>query len=79
MVIEVAAEQAVHWMSPQDADERQVLELGSGSKLAHGPGTHALLGDGAVRVLSQISTEAQRRALISIAGNDNAAIPSDFQ
>ena len=70
MVIEVDAEHAVHWMSPVDADESLVLGFGPKSKLLHSGGTHGLLADGAVRFLSQELSAGQRRALITVAGND---------
>ena len=70
MVIEVDAEHAVHWMSPVDADESLVLGFGPKSKLLHTGGTHVLLADGAVRFLSQELSADIRRALITIAGND---------
>ena len=71
MVIEVAPEYAVPWMAPQDADEQLVLSFGSESKLAHTGGVQAALVDGSVRFLSANLSAEVRRALISIAGNDN--------
>ena len=72
MVIEVASEHAVHWMAPQDADERIVLGVGPETKLPHEGGVHALFVDGSVKFISSETTTAVRRALISIAGNDGA-------
>lgn len=71
MVIEVAPDDAVPWMSPADADESLVLTIGGQSKLDHLGGTHAALGDGSVRFLSTQLSEAQRRALISIDAGDH--------
>jgi hypothetical protein len=74
MVIEVDTEHAVPWMSPVDADEKVVMGIGPNSKLAHNGGLHgAAFVDGSVRFLDADMPAAQRRALISIAGNDKAA------
>ena len=70
MVIEVAQEQAVHWMAPQDASEEMVLNFGNDGKLAHTGGTQAAFADGHVQFLSENLDTEIRRALISIAGND---------
>ena len=72
-VIEVDSDHAVHWMSPNDADEQMVLGMGPDSKLSHGHGMNAALVDGSVRFLSADMPAAQRRALISIAGNEKVA------
>lgn len=71
MVIEVAAEQSVHWMSPMDAGERTVIGFGPDSSQAHAVGMHAAFVDGSVRLLEAEMPAAKRRALTSIAGNDN--------
>ena len=70
MVIEVAQEQAVHWMAPQDASEEMVLNLEKDGTLAHTAGTQAALADGSVHFLSGSASRETRRALVSIAGND---------
>ncbi len=69
-VIEVPANRAVHWMSPQDADESLVLNFGPETKLDHSGGVHALLGDGSVRFLSVNLPAETRRALMSATGNE---------
>lgn len=71
MVIEVAAEQSVPWISPQDTDESSFLSLGPKSKTSHTGGLHVLLADGAARFLSAALEASFRRALISIDGNDS--------
>ena len=73
MVIEVDSEHAVPWMSPVDADEKVVMGIGPESKLAHVGGVQAAFVDGSVRFLDADMSAAERRALISIAGNDKAA------
>ena len=70
MVIEVDTDQAVHWMSPMDADESLVLGIGPKTKHAHSGGYQALFVDGSVRFLGEQSTAADRLAMISIAGNE---------
>lgn len=71
MVFEVAQEQAVHWMAPQDASEEMVLNFGKDGKLNHTGGTQAALADGSVRFLSENLDTETLRALISIAANDD--------
>lgn len=71
MLIEVDPEHAVHWMAPQDADESMVLGFGTAGKLPHSQRPNAAFVDGSVRYLEAEMPAAQRRALISIAGNDN--------
>lgn len=73
MVIEVAPEDAVHWMTPTDTDGRFVLAFGSDSKCAHTGGTHGLFADGRVRFITSNEPIADRRAMITVAGNDGPA------
>lgn len=70
MVIEAPTDRAVHWMSPDDADESLLLAFSPDNKLGHFGGLHALLGDGAVRFLSAELKSDVRRALISAAGGE---------
>ena len=72
MVIEVDSEHAVPWMAPVDADEQLVLDLGPKSKFTHDYGFNAAFVDGHVTFLSTDLSASQRRALMSIAGNDKA-------
>ena len=71
MVIEVDPGHAVHWMSPLNADTKLVLGFGPTTELAHKGGLHAAFVDGSVKFLSAEMPAAERRALISISGNDN--------
>jgi prepilin-type processing-associated H-X9-DG protein len=73
MLIEVDSDHAVPWMAPMDADEAMVLGIGPQSPLAHSVGMNAAFVDGSVRFLFAELPAAQRLALISIAGNDQAA------
>jgi prepilin-type N-terminal cleavage/methylation domain-containing protein len=70
LVIEVASHQAVHWMSPMEADEDMLLSFSPTTPLPHANGFHGLLADGSVRWFQAETPEATRRALMSIAGND---------
>jgi hypothetical protein len=70
MVFEGAAEQAVHWMAPQDADERMVLSLTGNGNLTHSGGTNVATVSGSVQFLSDRISQETLRALISIAGNE---------
>jgi type II secretory pathway pseudopilin PulG len=70
LIIEADASCAVPWMTPQDVDERQLLEIGPTSKLQHQGGWHALLADGIVRKLHPKLSPDTRRKLISIAGHE---------
>lgn len=70
MLVEVDSEHAIHWMAPRDADELLVLGLVPKNKQAHAGGMHAAFVDGSVKFLSTELPLATRRALISIAGNE---------
>lgn len=71
LVVELHSDQAVHWMAPLDADEKLLLGLGPKSKYAHNGGLNAAFVDGRVGFLESSLSTDQRRALISISGNDN--------
>jgi prepilin-type processing-associated H-X9-DG protein len=70
MVIEVPMKQAVHWMSPHDADEQMALNISPTKKLAHIGGVQAAFADGSVRFLSVDMAPETRRAVISINGRE---------
>ena len=71
MVIDVTQSHAVHWMAPQDADEKLILSLGNAAKeLQHIDGTNGLLGDGITRFLrSDLSAETMK-GLCTVSGNE---------
>jgi hypothetical protein len=71
MVIEVAAERAVHWMSPTDAGESEIVNLGTVTKLPHRSVAQAVTASGSVLLVGANSKPDKLRALISIAGNDD--------
>jgi prepilin-type N-terminal cleavage/methylation domain-containing protein len=71
LLIEAGEEHAVPWMAPVDADESLVLSLGPNTKLHHAGGMNACLLDGSVLFLKADTPARVRRALVSIAGDDN--------
>jgi type II secretory pathway pseudopilin PulG len=73
MVIEMDSGHAVHWMAPTDASESLVMGISSKSKLNHVGGMNGASVDGSIKFLRADFPAAQRRAMISIAGNDNNA------
>ena len=72
MVVEVDSEHAVHWMSPTDASEQWLLNLGTVARLPHPGGAQAVCVGGQVLFLGSGSKAARLRALISIDGDDDA-------
>ncbi len=74
-IIEVPVSSAVHWMSPFDADEGLFLRIGeTGFQSPHSGGFNAVRGDGSVYFLRNNTPADVRRALISVAGNDNEVL-----
>jgi prepilin-type processing-associated H-X9-DG protein len=71
-VVEVDAERSVHWMSPGDISEQWLLTLGQVDDLPHPGGVQAAFVDGRVRFLTADLAAERCRALISIAGDDDA-------
>ena len=74
MLIEVSSDQAVPWMAPIDATESLVMGLGPQSKLNHNGGMNAAFLDGSVRFLKANTPATQRRAIISISGDDDNVV-----
>ena len=77
LIIEVANEHAVPWMSPQDASEELILNRAAAKSHAHQSGSLAVFVDGHTQFLPAAVPPAILRALISIAGNDADEI-TDF-
>ena len=71
MVIEAGQENAVPWMAPIDAGVPLVMSLGRTWKLHHSGGTDACFVGSNVAFLKATTPAKVRRALISIAGNDD--------
>ncbi|WP_165069801.1 DUF1559 family PulG-like putative transporter [Paludisphaera rhizosphaerae] len=69
-VVEVAAEDAVHWMAPEDADEAMVLKLGGHAKLPHADGFIVSSADAGIHFLKATTNAELRQALISVDGGE---------
>lgn len=78
MLVEVDLDHAVPWMAPVDADEQVVLGIGENSSLGHPGGVNVAFVDTHMKFLPSDTSATQRRALMSIAGNDNAAAEGEF-
>jgi prepilin-type N-terminal cleavage/methylation domain-containing protein/prepilin-type processing-associated H-X9-DG protein len=72
MVIEVAAADTVHWMSPHDVDGEYFSGLNEDSELSHLGGLQVLFADGSVQFVSIEGTSEQRNALSTIVGDDES-------
>ena len=71
MVFEVAQNNAVPWMSPQDADLESIMRLTSDGPLPHREGFQGVMGDGSIRYFSADLPFETRKALLTIAGNES--------
>jgi type II secretory pathway pseudopilin PulG len=71
VVTEVPTNQAVHWMSPYDTDEKAFLAaLADAKTRPHPSGAQAVRADGSVMLLDADISKAALRALVSVAGSD---------
>lgn len=70
MLLEVPPDRAVPWMSPVDADEKLFEALGPDTKTAHSGGSHVLFANGSTRFIPSGMPADQRRALITVDGNE---------
>lgn len=70
MIVEVSHKQAVPWMCPQDTDEQSFLAPSSKESSPHAGGRNVSFTDGSIGFLSDSTSPAVLRALISAAGND---------
>jgi len=75
VVVEVSADQAVHWMNPEDSANRFLLSFNDNMELLHSvagsQGIQSLQMDGRVRFLPPTVTQQTREALTTIAGDDD--------
>jgi hypothetical protein len=70
LIAEVASSHAVHWMSPEDADENILLNFGPDNKTAHIGVVNAGFVDGSAGSLSVDLNPQVRTALLTVSGND---------
>lgn len=71
MVFEVAPQNAVPWMSPQDADLDSIIRLNSRESLPHREGFQGVMGDGTIRYFPADLPSETRKALLTISGNES--------
>ncbi len=72
MVIEVSPNQAVHWMEPRDDDGTFLVNLRPDSASVHSGAAAGLFADGSVRVLNTDIPASERRAMLTVAGNEDS-------
>jgi prepilin-type processing-associated H-X9-DG protein len=70
MIVEVSPDKAVHWMAPQDNGARFLMSFGTKTKLDHEGGSYVAFGDGHVEFIDVETPTAERRAMLTISGND---------
>jgi hypothetical protein len=71
MVFEVAANNAVPWMSPQDADLESIMRLNSDEPLPHQNGFLGIMGDSTIRYFPADLPPETRKALLTISGSES--------
>jgi hypothetical protein len=71
MVVEVADEHAVHWMSPSDAGEELILKMDEVRRPVHPSGVMGVCVDGRVFFFSRDTPQDVLKALVSVAGKDD--------
>lgn len=69
-VVEVASDQAVHWMSPHDVDKDFVINKVRESRTNHPGVIHAAFLDGHVSALSVDVDQEDLRAMLTMAGGE---------
>lgn len=70
MVFEVAPDNAVPWMSPQDADLESIMRLTSNEPLPHREGFQGVMGDGLIRYFPADLPSETRKAMLTIRAKD---------
>jgi hypothetical protein len=69
----VESDQAVHWMSPHDVSEEEVLGYGPESSTNHHGVIGAVFLDAHVDFISPETDQGIRRAMLTIAGGEATA------
>ena len=70
VVIDAPYSRAVHWMSPHDVSDEEVLAFGPESKFNHPGDFHAAFLDGHVKAIPQDIDRETLRGLLTIAGGE---------
>ena len=70
MVLDMPEENAVHWMSPNDADEKTILAVDENANVSHSGVLIVVRGDCSTRVLSLEEAGENLRAMLTIAGGE---------
>ncbi len=71
MYVDAPLDRAVHWMSPVDVSENELLSLGDDSNIQHPGGVNAAFVDGSVRFLYLDFDPDELRAILTIAGGES--------
>jgi len=72
-VIDAPSDRAVHWMSPNDISEEEVLQIDSDSQLNHPGIVNAMFLDGSVKTLYLDMDPAELSGMMTIAGGEETA------
>ncbi len=71
MYVDAPLDRAVHWMSPLDVSEDELLSLSDDSNIQHPGGVNAAFVDGSVRFLYLDFDPDELRAMLTIAGGES--------
>ncbi len=72
-VVDVDDRQAVPWMSPEDIGAEELIGLGPDSRTNHPGVLLAVFLDGRVELISDDFSQEERRAMLTIAGGEDAS------
>lgn len=70
VVIDAPQSNAVHWMSPDDANEKLLLGMNDQTEFQHTGGIHGLIADGSVRFFSQNLSDETWKGLCTATGGE---------
>ncbi len=70
LVFDAPQDREVHWMSPEDADEKLLLSISAKSKLLHNQGFNAAMADSSVKFVWSEASDETLKALTTVDGND---------
>ena len=79
MVVEVEEKDAVHWMSPDNIDMETFMQVSQSSTdgvgHSHMGGHHIIMGDGAVKFITDSIESGLKQALATRAGKETIDTP----